>query len=436
MKATAKALGALLALLLVASPVAMLAVAQEDPIEIDRDLQVEVSTGSTERFGGGDWVRVDVGSTTFAVLYGNETSPNFPTIIAEYDRYLGAAEVYNETGAVVHERTPLPVRTILAQRFYFAMEFRDADDDNLIDIPHSISPADLLSDSVDLPRKVLLLNQTWELEDLVVDEGDRVTTVDFNVTARNLPYTWVGPFDEDGVLERITLAFHLVLSIEESTLDVTIYRFTVSEERDIVAFEKGTETVTGMTVNGSFKYDHYIEGWDFADENSSLALGTQVFVGNFVPEAVKRILRLEFALQAIEDGALHDERKTWDRPHLVTADKLEFADEWERVGHLAWVSDVLVDGEAARMLFQLYRAERIDRWGFRGVLFSGAFVYPQGNVIFHDPSLGAAVFVPGPETASGGILAGLGNYFVQALVVGLVVAVLAVYGIARRKSRR
>ncbi|MDX1534424.1 MAG: hypothetical protein R3291_02255, partial [Thermoplasmata archaeon] len=137
----------LLALLMLASPFAAIAAAEEHEIVIDRDLAVEVTTGSTDRFGGGDWIRIDVGSTTFAVLYGNESNPNNPRMVAEYDRYLGAAEVYNETGEVIHSLTPLPVRTILAQSFDFMLEFKDADDDNLVHIPRELSPIDILTGS-------------------------------------------------------------------------------------------------------------------------------------------------------------------------------------------------------------------------------------------------------------------------------------------------
>ncbi len=430
-------MSALLALLLLASPLAVLGVAQEDEPEIVRDLQVEVTTGSTERFGGGDWIRIDVGSTTFAVLYGNESNPNNPKMVAEYDRYLGAAEVYNESGGVVHDRTPLPVRTILVQSFDFMLEFKDADDDGLVHIPHELSPMDILMDSVDLPRKILSLRQTWELEGLVIDEDETLTTVDFNITATNLDYTL--PVDEAGnVLDRITLSFHIRVELVESTLDVPLYSFTVTETGEIVAFTKQTETVTGMTVNGTFKYDHYIEGWDWADEDSRLALVTHVFAGSFVPQLTAKFLRLEFALRALEDGRLHDETTVGDRPLLITADSMQFEDEWERVGRIFWVSDVVVDGQDMKMAFQLFRAEKIFEFRglkpgiFKGVAFWGAFVYPQGNEIFHDPGMEAVLFVPG---GPGEVIPGLGPYFIQAAVVGIAVLGLVLFQVYRRRPK-
>ncbi len=441
MKATASVL---LALLLLASPLAALAVAQDDEIEIERDLQVEVTTGSTERFGGGDWIRIDVGSTTFAVLYGNETNPNNPKMVAEYDRYLGAAEVYNESGGLVHSLTPLPVRTIMVQSFDFMLEFKDTDDDGLVHIPHEMGPMDILMGSYDIPRKFLSLRQTWELEGLVVDDDDpTLMTVDFNVTARNLDYTLVGPFDDAGDgLDRITLSFHISVELVETTLDVPVYNITVSEDRHIVGLMKRTDTVTGLTVNGTFKYDHYVEGWDWGDDDSRLALVTHVFAGSYVPELTKRFLRLEFALRGLEDSREHNEDSIGDRPLLITADSMKFEDEWERIGRIFWVSDVTVDGEEMQMAFQLFRAEKIPDFRgikpgfFRGIAFWGAFVYPQGNVIFHDPGMDASLFVPqGRIIATGEVIPGLGPYFIQAAVVGLAVLGLVLFQTYRRRVK-
>lgn len=438
MKAT---VSALLALLLLASPLAVLGAAQDDEPEITRDLQVEVTTGSTDRFGGGDWIRIDVGSTTFAVLYGNESNPNNPKMVAEYDRYLGAAEVYNESGGLVHDRTPLPVRTVMVQSFDFMLEFKDTDDDGLVHIPHEMGFMDILMGSFDLPRKILSLRQTWELEGLVIDEGEALTTVDFNITATNLDYTLAPDNPGDG-LDRITFSFHIRVELVDSTLDVPVYNLTVSETGEIVGFNKLTETVTGMTVDGTFKYDHYIEGWDWVDDDSRLALVTHVFAGSFVPQVTAKFLRLEFALRALEDGRLHDQDTVGDRPLLITADSMQFEDEWEHVGRIFWVSDVTVDGQDMRMAFQLFRAEKIfDFRGlkpgiFKGVAFWGAFVYPQGNVIFHDPGMEAALFVPeGRIVAPGEVIPGLGPYFIQAAVVGLAVLGLVLFQVYRRRPK-
>ncbi|MCJ2532272.1 MAG: hypothetical protein LN413_08265, partial [Candidatus Thermoplasmatota archaeon] len=190
---------------------------------------------------------------------------------------------------------------------------------------------------------------------------------------------------------------------------------------------------------GDFKYDHYIQGWDWGGEDSRLALATNVLVGNFVPEPVARIVHLTFGEKARHEGNEVDEERPVDGPTLITADSMKFEDEWERIGRLRWVSEIEVDGELMRMSFQLHRVMplgmRIAAGGafFRGLVFGGAFIYPQGDVIFHDPSLDASVFVP--ATAEGGPFAALAPYFIQLGVVTAAIVGLVAYQVVRRKPQ-
>ncbi|MFQ5837500.1 MAG: hypothetical protein ACE5HJ_01790 [Thermoplasmata archaeon] len=425
------AVSALLALLLLVSPLAAFAAAQE-PTEIERDLQVDVSVGSTDRLGGGNWVKIEVGKTIFAVVYGTENNPNNVKMFVEYDRYLGAAEIYsNETGELLVTR-PIPVRTIMVQSFDLLVEFRDGDNDGLLHFPRDWR--DLLMDTYDYPRKVLSLKQAWTLEGLVIDDSEEnVTKVDFNLTATNLGYTDLRPEDDPGDgLDRITLAFHVKVERVLKTGEVNVYKVVVDEDRGIVSTELNrTETLTGLTVNGSFKYDHYIEGWDWGGNDSRLAMATHVLVGNHVPPEVLQWARLQFDPHArAGDDEYHEDAMT-ERPRLITVDKMEFEDEWTRVGRLRWVSDVEVDGETMEMSFQLHGIERILSFehNFAGLRFRGAFIYPKGERIFHDPSLDASVFVPVSIESP----LGLGPYFIQLGLAGLAVVGLVLYRTLRKK---
>ncbi len=441
MKAT---VSVLLALLLLALPLAAIAAAQEEPIEIERDLRVEVIRGSTDEFGGGDWVRIEVGSTLLAVLYGNETNPNSVKIVVMYDRYLGVGEIYNESGDLLTTR-PIKVRTVMIQSFEVLVEFRDGDNDGLLHFPRDWR--DLLMDTYDYPRKILPLRQAWSLEGFERADEENVTTVDFNVTATNLPYpplmTRPGEDLGNGVLDRITFSFHISVDRVDTTLDVPVYQIVVGEDRHIISSELNrTETVTGLTVNGSFKYDHYIEGWDWGGNDSRLAMLTHVVVGNAIPAEVLQWARIQFDLHAKTNDTEYHEDPTRDRPSLITADKMVFEDEWARIGRVRWVSDVEVTDDQGemrtmRMSFQLHRVERIldfRHFGFLfvGVRFGGAFIYPPGTVIYHDPSLDASVFIP--VTAEDMTPLGLGPYFVQLGVAGLAIVGLVLFRTARRKS--
>ncbi|MFQ5552141.1 MAG: hypothetical protein ACE5EW_00205 [Thermoplasmata archaeon] len=428
----------LLSLLMLASPLAAMAAAQEQPAD-GRDLQVVVSTGVTDRLGGGEWVKIEVGKTVLAVVYGSaETNPNSPKILVEYERYLGAAEIYNSSDVLLGTH-PLPVRTFMAQSFEAMFEFADKDGDGLFHVPDS--HIDVLLDEADFPRKGLSLRQNWILDNLDQATVDRSTTVTFDISAYNLSYDPVRPGDAtgDGVLNQITLSFEVNVDLVETTLEVPIYKIVIDETRHIVTSKiDRTENVTGVVVDGDFKYDHYIKGWDWGGEDSRLALATHVLVGNFVPEPVARIVHLTFGEKARHDGNETDATRPVDGPTLITADSIKFEDQWERIGRLRWVSDVEVDNVMMRMSFQLHRVKpigmRLAEGGalFRGLLFGGAFVYPQGDVIFHDPSLSASVFVP-PVVE--GLITALAPYLLQLGVVTLAIVGLVAFRALRRKPQ-
>ncbi|MEK6911338.1 MAG: hypothetical protein AABX36_00850, partial [Candidatus Thermoplasmatota archaeon] len=72
-------------------------------------------------------------------------------------------------------------------------------------------------------------------------------------------------------------------------------------------------------------------------------------------------------------------------------------DNWDRVGRLLWESNVTVDGVDKTMLFQVQGGEPFgERHGgavFAGFAIIGAFIYPAGASIFHDPALEATSFL-------------------------------------------
>lgn len=435
--------GLLLAVLLLVAPVWGAATAQEAngeqdlPLAEELDLEIiqspaepPVDTRWQELLGRGDWIVVKVGSALFGVVYGNGTSPLSPTVFVYYERLLAQAEVHNTSGGLLREGD-LVLRTVMAQSFEALWEFRDGNGDGLFHPPRL---TDFLTGTEDFPRKFLNLSLDWDLEDLaVVTEGD-APSVNFNVTARNLPYTRTRPAEEvgDGLVSEVTFAFHLRVDRTLETLDVNVYRVVVDETgHPVTPFEfNRTEEVRGVAVNSSFKYDHYLLGWDFADEDSRLALSTALVVGAFTPEKVRRWVDVPFHIEGDTDGEHFDEGRTLNRPLLLTDDQFLFRDEWSRVGHLEWTSDVAVDGAPAQMTFQLHDAGKILHHLFRGFWMVGMFIYPPGDAILHDPGMGAGVFIP---VALGDVPFGLGPYLAQLAVVSLAVVGLAVYRFLGRK---
>lgn len=377
----------------------------------DSGLKIVVSQGTSERFGGGDWVLISVGDTVFGVIYGNEETPRPITIFGEYKRYIGGAEIYDERGNYI-KTTPIPVSTVFSQTLINAVEFTDLDSDGLYDFRRIDSP--LLSG--DAPVKFLSLAQSWELSGWKLQKDDKEASLDFSLSLAEIPYTWVvdpqtqlridGRMRSERV-EEITITFHIRVSIAPIRAEnIPWYKVTVGGllGREFLASERvGYKSFDGTSINMSFKYDHLIQGWDFQDNKTYLAMGTVILAGNLVDVSLARLIHEEMRLKAVEeDGAeeRYEVRETDaepDKPVLIEKNKIQFYDDWYRLGRLTWVSYVEVDGNQERMRFEVYglgpatwlKNDRI----FKGFQVKGAFVYPQGENILHDPEFSDSVLI-------------------------------------------
>lgn len=409
---------AMVLLAMVLSPVAfsMTASAQEDTG--GRDLTASIERGWTERFGGGEWIAVKAGDTVFGVVYGNATHPNKITLFAEYRRYLGGAEIFDNQDNYLLSRG-IPIWTVLGQRFERLVEFRDLNNNSLLDFAVVDSMGDI---SGDVPVKALNLNTSWTLSDLTQVSADNSTYVNFTLSATNLQYSAVfdaatherRPSTEaDGLVEKVALTFHLKVDVRPVRIDqVPWYKVNVDNGNKAVVTHTAFleyRNYTGHAVAMSAKYDHLIEGWDFVADDPKLALETHAIFGNFIPAPVARWVHLQYYRGcAHSDDEAHVqvcENETGpSAPVVLTRDRIYFDDDWYRVGRLTWVSDVEVtDSEGntrtANMTFQVHRAFPIDfRHGlryFRGFAVAGAYIYPQGTTIFHDPSFDSTAYVFG-----------------------------------------
>jgi hypothetical protein len=414
-------IAALLAFLVVASALAAgTAAAREDR---PRDLAPVVETGATDHFGGGEWVSVKAGDTRFAVTYGTDETPNTVTIFAVYKRFLGGAEIYDEQDNFLRQRG-IPVWTMFAQSFDRFTEFELVE----VDGHRRLMPVKTLD----------LRNVSWSLAGLQQDVTDEAAFVNFTLTATDLPYTAV--FDgemgtmraataEDGVLDEFTLTFRLEVRIVVlEDVPVPWYRVTVANgNEDVPTASEFLEyrNHTGPAVVMGAKYDHYILGWDFASDRSELGLVTHMRVGTFIPRPVAQWIHLQFQGEEARSDGFHADNRTSEpeEPLLLTKDRIEFVDNWYRVGRATWVSDVVVDGEDRRMAFRVVGVRPVEmNHGlelFRGFGIVGVFVYPQGNEIYHDPGFEAAAFLPAMVDVVN--LAPLGVLVLQALVVGIAV---------------
>ncbi len=441
----------LIALAMLAVPVAFATTAAASPTDLTALARNTTPTftgpTATTRFGGGDWVGVTAGDAHFGVLYGTSTSPNRVVIFAEYTRYLGGADIVNEQGQALGTRG-IPVRTVLAQSLDRFIEFKTVNEtDGFGLFGNSTSP---ILETVNVPIKALNLRTgTWTMTNESYELVGSTFYVNFTIEAHDLAYTWVNHLvpgangTGDGLLNDVGFTFHLTVDTVSKSGQVPWYRVTVTDTtpREItnVSFE-GNRTVSGTAVVMGAKYDHVIEGWDFMNDTDRLALETYLIVGNFFPDRTVDFIHQAYAEERAENatGSTILDNESADAPaapHLYTMDRITFDDRFTRVGEFRWISDVLVDGVTRTMVFQVQGGARIaysnGENAFCGFMVHGAFVYPAGSSIVHDPAMSAESFTPSLTT--GFNLTPLGLLLIQVAVVGVAI-IPALY--LRSRARR
>lgn len=403
----------------------------------------------TTRFGGGDWVGVKAGDANFGVLYGTPANPNGVAIFAEYTRFLGGADVVNQQDQYLATRG-IPVYTVMAQSLDRFIEFKTVNATAGFDL---FSPnGTTFMTTVNVPIKALnLRSAAWNLTGVPTLETSGTTSfVNFTIEAKDLNYTWfnpnipgaMGPGNQ--VLDDVAFTFHLTVNVVNKSADVPWYKVTVTDTtpREItnVSFLYYKQ-VSGPAVEMGAKYDHLIQGWDFYNATDKLALETRILFGNFVPDRTVDFVHQAYRQERAEDGnnsTILDNETAGDAPsapHLYSRDQIVFTDNWTRIGTFRWVSNVTVDGQTKTMLFQIQGGGRLvatngESWFF-GFWIRGAFVYPAGTTIVHDPALSVESFVPNVST--GFNLTPLGILLIQVAVVGVAI-IPALY--LRSRARR
>ncbi len=410
----------------------------------------------TTRFGGGDWVGVHAGSANFGVLYGTTASPNRIVIFAEYARYLGGADVVNEQGQPLATRG-IPVDTVLAQSLDRFIEFRTVNVTDGFGLFGNSSTPTLITENI--PVKALNLHTgAWNLTRESYDLVGSTFYVNFTIEAHDLAYTWVNPLLPDAlgpgnhVLDTANFTFHLTVDTVNKSANVPWYRVTVTDStpREItnVTF-LGNKTVSGAAVQMGAKYDHDIEGWDFSTPLSTnatekLALETHILFGNFFPDGTVDFIHQAYAEERADNGTSSTNSTILDNetagdapsvPHLYRWDQITFDDRFTRVGEFRWTSNVTVDGHPATMLFQVQGGSRVVLSNGESVFFGfqvhGAFIYPAGASIVHDPAMSVMAFEP--NVSSGFNLTPMGLLLIQVAVVGVAI-IPALY--LRSRARR
>src|SRR5256886_13814921 len=108
------------------------------------------------------------------------------------------------------------------------------------------------------------------------------------------------------------------------------------------------------------KYDHLIDGWDFAYPGDKLALETHLIVGNYIPERTAMSVHDAFVKEHADDGTttignastLNDTAST--HPTLYTRDRSFLDVDFTRIGRYAGATNGTVNGQAAKMAVNIW----------------------------------------------------------------------------------
>ncbi|MEW6069258.1 MAG: hypothetical protein AB1485_01445 [Candidatus Thermoplasmatota archaeon] len=463
-----------LLLLSTLSTASILGVAQRPNENIEENLP-KLIINTTDLFGGGNFIAIKMRDAVFGVVYGNETNNNNITIVAITTRYLGRAVIYDRYGNY-RANVSIPIQVIFAQRLAFLLEFRapQYEQEEPVGMENFIPG---YQGEVGQPRpvKAISLNRTWEVEWLTMDNDSFIWNFTLRATNLNYDYVWpwhVSEHNASNKLEKLEFTFHINATLESVNITVPRYNVTVQNGFVINSTFLGNESYNGTSITTTFKYDHRVEGWDFSYNNSKLALETHLLLGCHILPAVARWVREQFVdrigrkgfgrcmLRENAEGEAEERINATTvvgfryRPRLVTRDRIKFEDNWYRIGMFRWVSDVDVwdnetsnESHKAPIFFQLHGGHPILPWHvwqyphlkgiFFGFLAKGAFIYPQGYKLYHDPEFSASALFYEPMPAKvPSLLDLLPLEIIRTHLIETAVAIIAVCALAAVFKRK
>jgi hypothetical protein len=451
----------------------------------------------------GDFVGIRFSQDSwFVIIHGNEENHNTIKMMSVQLRYLGGATVELTDYDVVVEEVGIPVASVFIQSLEILLEFEDVGyrernmffeetgepvgaDNHLFDLEFRGEEIDDLDVTKCEPvHKAIHLNTTWERSEIVEIENKDDFQIkandrewEFTLTATDLSYfdedahVWDKDFEPDGTnateLDKIEFSFHVGAEANQVNIkNIPWYDIEVSgTDEDTIKVESSEKQEAprdfkGTAITGNFKYDHYLEGWDYSDPESDskhLLLETVSAFGTFIPNIVADWIDIE----QMNDNLTRSETAVYNTPWgeeevtvdmdipekttLVQKEQIQFKDNWRQVGEVSWISDVEVDGKDDNMYCQIHakqkftneRTEKEDGY-FSGMLILSGYVYPGGDVIFHDPAYSAnALLIDIPILIDLSLMDT--GYLVCGVLIGImavmIATVIAVVRLVKRKQK-
>lgn len=413
---------------------------EEEPLD-----RVRMEQGTTHEFGGGDYIAVNMtdgpNAAWFGVVYGTPEHPNAPTLVGAYIRYLGGATVRDANGGIMAPVVPIPVLTVFAQRLDSLIEFNDTGlpdghggrygaGNGVFDFYGNRTLSNFGIWAVEPVYKIVDLKEAaWTVGEITTmdDPVNGTRRYDFSISATDLTYSKIWDdrpatnldgsrrgTEADGTVSSVEFVFHIDASAVTVEAAVPWYDVKIDGRNQIISsHEAEPRNYTGVAVNAAFKYDHVIEGWDFAaqGESSKLMLENIVIMGTYIPGIVQRWIDAQFIDSQIGDGAgtvsylaEGDDADSTVLPETSTRvanNVIEYRDNWQRIGKLTWVSNVTVDGHDRDMYYQVHAGDGLELvkdfqkpidGRVRGIALVGGYIYPAGENIVHDPTFEAGTF--------------------------------------------
>jgi len=413
--------------------------------------EITTSEGTTDMLGGGSYFFVKFGpDALFGIVWGDDQTENNVYFVTVKARYLGFAQIYDRDGELVEGNHSVKIYTMYAVKLDSMLEFNDVNDDGALDYARAYDndTARFTNYAATEPlyKKVDLSTSWTDTPVETVDDGD-VKSWEFGLTASNLTYDLLDDRANetvgDGVLNNLTLTFHLEASAMQVDAEMPQWRITVTTGPAGKMWFYDAQKLANLQVNGEVakydvKWDQTIEGWDYDPANTDpmLLMEMSTLAGNFYPLAWMEARMLQHMNQvtvmncASVEGNLTVNETTGDleKPKQLIQTKLTFSAGWTYVGNLTWVDDVTVDGVPEQVKAQVMSAHRIWAVGENGRLFAGfvaltGLVFPGGDLIVHDPTFSSEALVNiGDEDSP---LPGTMLLLAAAIIVVVVVAVAA-----------
>ncbi|MEM4730078.1 MAG: PKD domain-containing protein [Thermoplasmata archaeon] len=379
------------------------------------------------------------GESWVAVLWGRgnlEATKGAIWVVGMWTRCIGAAAVYDQTGALISRSKPLTVRTYFMQRFDAIYEYNDTNGDGIASVIRANRPISAEQVLAHEPVfKAVSLRTHWERTASAHGVSEGRTKWNLTLTATDLPYIVIGNASQvdtsagDWKLNRVSFTFRLEGWREEANVTVPIFNITVDRTMttpNVTTTPAGTRSFTANITRVRAKEDHELEGWDFDPNNSApgLVLETHIAWGYWiwsrapawmaaawVEDVARAGGRLSFEESQSGDTVLDagDESlpdadadlNSSDAVKKISAERrIDLAGNWQREGRLTWSSETSVwanesatEPESGSVYFQIQGARRFV-WdsplpGVKlvGVYLMGGFSYPGGPYykVRHDP---------------------------------------------------